>query len=230
MANVDIALNILKNYNHVNTIKCPSFEELSDVVKHGEAHYDELCINLTELNKHNKHNNIGIIILSETWNVSKSYRYKIDGFQIYYNEAKYNKCDEVVIYIREDISANMLIKMIGVVTALECSFTFINVSFIIIDVYRPNLTNVPHFMNNLDVYLRSIPKCDISLLVGDMNTDLAQECEYNNLRYVNMLQQNGYVSQINIPTRVEANSSTVIDHIKLVNSLQAVNWNNIYSE
>nr|CAI5865258.1 unnamed protein product [Callosobruchus analis] len=103
-----------------------------------------------------------------------------------------------------------------------------------------------------------------------------------------MLQQNGYVSQINIPTRVEANSSTVIDHIflkanrfmtsdshlisnlillenymtdhypvllnieysnktnrfldrsnyllkkidetKLVSSLQAVNWNNIYSE
>ncbi|VEN63012.1 unnamed protein product, partial [Callosobruchus maculatus] len=66
MANVDIALNILENYNHVNTTKCSSFEELSDVVKHGgdnlnftilhynirslQAHYDELCINLTELN------------------------------------------------------------------------------------------------------------------------------------------------------------------------------------
>nr|CAI5839588.1 unnamed protein product [Callosobruchus analis] len=215
------------------------------------------------------------------------YRYKIDGFQIYYNEAKYNKCDGVVVYKREDILANVLIKMIGVVTALECSFTFNNVSFIITGVYIPNPTNVPDFINNLDVYLRNIPKCDISLL-GDMNIDLAQECEYNNLRYVNMLQQYGYVSQINIPTRVEANSSMVIDHIflkanrfitsdshlicnpilldncmtdhypvllnieysnkinrfldrsnyllkkivetKLVNSLQAVNWNNIYSE
>nr|CAI5848066.1 unnamed protein product [Callosobruchus analis] len=226
MANVDIALDILEKYNHVNTIKCSSFEELSDVKLGGnnlnftilhynirslQAHYDELCINLKELNKHN---NIGITILSETWNVSNIYRYKIDGFQIYYNEAKYSKCDGVVIY-REDISANVLIKMIGVVTALECSFTFNNVSLIITGVYRPNPSNVPDFINNLDVYLRSIPKCDISLLVGDMNIDLAQECEYNNLRYINMLQQNGYVCQINIPTRVEANSFTVIDHIFL---------------
>nr|CAI5861857.1 unnamed protein product [Callosobruchus analis] len=152
MASVEIALNILENYNHVNTIKYSSSEELSDVVKHG-AHYDELCINLTELNKHN---DIGIIILSETWNLNNIYRYKINGFQIYYKEAKYS-------------------------------------NFIITDVYRPNPTNVHDIINNLDVYLRSIPKCDISLLVGDMNIDLAQECEYNNLRYINTLQQNGYV-------------------------------------
>nr|CAH7762626.1 unnamed protein product [Callosobruchus chinensis] len=59
MSNVDIALNILEQYNHVNTMKCASFEELSDVVNHGDnnlnftilhynirslqAHYDELC-------------------------------------------------------------------------------------------------------------------------------------------------------------------------------------------
>ncbi|VEN50016.1 unnamed protein product, partial [Callosobruchus maculatus] len=108
-----------------------------------KAHYDELCINLTELNKHN---NIGIIILSETWNLNNVDSYKINGFKIYYNEANYNSCD-------------------------------------------------------------------ISLLVGDINIDLAKECEYNNSRYVNMLQLNGYVSQINIPTRVEANSASVIDHI-----------------
>nr|CAH7748597.1 unnamed protein product [Callosobruchus chinensis] len=162
-----------------------------------------------------KHNNIGILILSETWNINNIDRYKINGFQIYYNEAKYNKCDGVIVYIRDDVSANVSIKMIGVVTALECSFTFSNVSFIITGVYRPNPTSIPDFINNLDVYLRSISKCDISLLVGDMNIDLAQECEYNNLRYVNMLQQNGYVSQINTPTKVEANSSTVIDHIFL---------------
>nr|CAH7762625.1 unnamed protein product [Callosobruchus chinensis] len=45
-------------------------------------------INLTEMNKHN---NIGVLILSETWNINNMDRYKINGFQIYYNEAKYNK-------------------------------------------------------------------------------------------------------------------------------------------
>nr|CAH7754478.1 unnamed protein product [Callosobruchus chinensis] len=248
MSNVDIALNILEKYNHVNTIKCASFEELSDVVNHGDnnfnftilhynirslqAHYDELCINLTEMNKHNKID-----------------RYKINGFQIYYNEAKYNKCDGVVVYIRDDVSANVSIKMIGVVTALECSFTF----------------------SNKYSQMRHIVACR-------RYEYLAQECEYNNLRYVNMLQQNGYVSQINIQTRslflkasrfktseshltcspillencmtdhyqvllniehlnksnrvVDRSNCLLkkIDDSKLVNSLQAVNWNSIYSE
>ncbi|CAH1993494.1 unnamed protein product [Acanthoscelides obtectus] len=80
---------------------------------------------------------------------------------------------------------------------------------------RTNPTNVQDFVNNLDSYLRSTANCDISLLVGDINIDLLREHEYSNLRYVNMLQQNGYISQINTPARVDSNSSTIIDHIFL---------------
>ncbi|CAH2013763.1 unnamed protein product [Acanthoscelides obtectus] len=104
--------------------------------------------------------------------------------------------------------------MIDVVTALN-SFIFNNNSFSITGIYRPNSTNVQDFVNNLDSYLRSTANCDISLLVGDINIDLFREHEYSNLGYVNMLQQNGYISQINTPTRVDSNSSTIIDHIFL---------------
>ncbi|CAH1991678.1 unnamed protein product [Acanthoscelides obtectus] len=105
--------------------------------------------------------------------------------------------------------------MIDVVTALNCSFIFNNNSFSITGIYRPNPTNVQEFVNNLDSYLRSTANCDISLLVGNINIDLLREHEYSNLRYVNMLQQNGYISQINTPTRVDSNSSTIIDYIFL---------------
>ncbi|CAH1974258.1 unnamed protein product [Acanthoscelides obtectus] len=68
---------------------------------------------------------------------------------------------------------------------------------IITGIYRPNPTNVQDFVNNLDSYLRSTANCDISLLVGDINIDLLREHEYSNLRYVNMLQQNGYTRRKN---------------------------------
>ncbi|CAH1962839.1 unnamed protein product [Acanthoscelides obtectus] len=61
-----------------------------------QAHYDELCINIAVLNK-NK--NIGIIVLSETWNISNIDSYEINGFLIYYNEAKYNKCDGAMAFV-----------------------------------------------------------------------------------------------------------------------------------
>ncbi|CAH2012931.1 unnamed protein product [Acanthoscelides obtectus] len=98
--------------------------------------------------------------------------------------------------------------MIDVVTALNCSFIFNNNSFSITGIYRPNPTNVQDFVNNLDSYLRSTANCDISLLVGDINIDLLREHEYRNLRYVNMLQQDGYISQINTPTRLSVRNQT----------------------
>nr|CAI5867402.1 unnamed protein product [Callosobruchus analis] len=43
-----------------------------------------------------------------------------------------------------------------------------------------------------------------------------------------MMQQNGYVSQINLPTRVEANSSTTIDHIFMkINKPKVSDSNNV---
>ncbi|CAH1977338.1 unnamed protein product [Acanthoscelides obtectus] len=94
MTDIDTALNILEDYNNITTISCSNFDELNSVlfersdklnftilhynIKSLQAHYDELCMN----------------ILSETWNISNINSYKINVFQIYYNEAKYNKCDE----------------------------------------------------------------------------------------------------------------------------------------
>nr|CAI5823402.1 unnamed protein product [Callosobruchus analis] len=164
MSDIDTALNILENYGNVETIECSEFEELNQFfcensnglhftvlhynIRSLQAHFDEVCISISELNKYN---NIAIIIFSETWNLKNIDCYNIKGFQIYYNEARYNKCDGVVM-----------------------------------------------------------------------------EHEYNNLRYINMMQQNGYVSQINLPTRVEANSSTTIDHIFMkINKPKVSDSNNV---
>nr|CAI5861308.1 unnamed protein product [Callosobruchus analis] len=241
MSDIDTALNILENYGNVETIECSEFEELNQFfcensnglhftvlhynIRSLQAHFDEVCISISELNKYN---NIAIIIFSETWNLKNIDCYNIKGFQIYYNEARYNKCDGVVMYVREDLLANINTRVINESTALECRFTFNEITYNIIGIYRPNPTDIKQFVDDFDLYLKSIPISDVSLVVGDMNIDIAREHEYNNLRYINMMQQNGYVSQINLPTRVEANSSTTIDHIFMkINKPKVSDSNNV---
>nr|CAI5851388.1 unnamed protein product [Callosobruchus analis] len=68
------------------------------------ANFDELCINV---NKLNEKKNIVPVVLSETWYIDDISYFNIDGFTVYYNEASFNRCDGVVMYIKNGLTSKI---------------------------------------------------------------------------------------------------------------------------
>nr|CAI5847680.1 unnamed protein product [Callosobruchus analis] len=113
MDNLSIALEVLDDYNCTENIICKNLSEPATYIKDQfenvtilhynirslKAHFDELCLNVDTLNEKTV---ISIIILSETWILDDISHYTIKGYSSYYNEASYNKCDGVVVYIKDN--------------------------------------------------------------------------------------------------------------------------------
>nr|CAH7755892.1 unnamed protein product [Callosobruchus chinensis] len=209
MNDIDVADEILENYNNIVTAECENLFDINKILLTNEnaqnmtilhynirslrANFDELCINV---NKFNERRNIVAIILSETWYIDDISYFNIDGFTVYYNGASFNKCD-------------------GVVSMLECNIELDKYNLNIIGVYRPNPTNTQVFIEDMDDYLTKLIKNDISVIIGDVNIDINHNNKLSteSLAYTNMLSKNGFVQQISVPTRVDGDSATTIDHI-----------------
>nr|CAH7724148.1 unnamed protein product [Callosobruchus chinensis] len=209
MNDIDVADEILENCNNIVTAECENLFDINKILLTNEnaqnmtilhynirslrANFDELCINV---NKFNERRNIVAIILSETWYIDDISYFNIDGFTVYYNGASFNKCD-------------------GVVSMLECNIELDKYNLNIIGVYRPNPTNTQVFIEDMDDYLTKLIKNDISVIIGDVNIDINHNNKLSteSLAYTNMLSKNGFVQQISVPTRVDGDSATTIDHI-----------------
>nr|CAH7738431.1 unnamed protein product [Callosobruchus chinensis] len=176
------------------------------------ANFDELCINV---NKFNERRNIVAIILSETWYIDDISYFNIDGFTVYYNGASFNKCDGVVMYIKNGLTSKIKNIHLSQVSMLECNIELDKYNLNIIGVYRPNPTNTQVFIEDMDDYLTKLIKNDISVIIGDVNIDINHNNKLSteSLAYTNMLSKNGFVQQISVPTRVDGDSATTIDHI-----------------
>nr|CAI5839611.1 unnamed protein product [Callosobruchus analis] len=186
MNGIDVADEILENYNNIATAECEI------CLLSLRANFDEICINV---NKFNEKQNIVAVVLSETWYIDDISYFSIDGFTVYYNGASFNRCDGV--------------------SMLECNIELDNYNLNIIGVYRPNPTNTQVFIEDMDDCLTKLIKNDISVIIGDVNIDINpnHKLSTESLTYTNMLSKNGFLQQISVPTRADGDSATTIDHI-----------------
>nr|CAI5822904.1 unnamed protein product [Callosobruchus analis] len=234
MDNLSLALEVLDDYNCTENIICKDLSEPATYIKDQfenvtilhynirslKAHFDELCLNVDTLNEKTV---ISIIILSETWILDDISHYTIKGYSSYYNEASYNKCDGVVVYIKDNFVPKINTISLTEISMVECCLEINEMKINIIGIYRPNPSNEQIFIDDLDDYLSRLDKGNVTVIVGDINIDIfdGNTLTVNATAYTNMLAKNAFIPQVTVPTRVERYSATTIDHISTYKNINA---------
>lgn len=178
--------------------------------------FDEFCIFTSQFSA-----DFDIILLTETFFVHDLSLYKLDGYDILYNEGKLNKNDGVIAFIKKNIEYTFKIVNIGDIKALEVDMLYgqnNNKNAKITGIYRspsscPNDFNL-HLLNYLDI----IPETSIHIITGDINIDILGDSPTVD-EYKNIMNSYGYISYINRYTR--PCSKTCLDHFFIKNSINS---------
>jgi hypothetical protein len=214
-----MALDILKDVNNFknfetivldNTINFSKYSELlifSMNIRNIKLHKDELAIYLDSINV-----KFDVIILSETW-LGYDFKYILNGYQTINSISKFNKCDGITIFVKENIKLlgtndNVLCNSNSLELIVECCGTIYN----IIGVYRSPSSDIGTFLNTLESYLNNINTSNKIVICGDINNDILSNSLYAT-EYLNLMLIDGFISCINNYTRVFKDSKSCLDHI-----------------
>lgn len=158
-------------------------------------------------------NDFDVLVLTETFKICDVSLYSLPGYSAIYNEGNINKNDGVVVYIRDDIQYDHKIVDIAGIKLIQVTLNINNNNILISAVYRLHPTCPYNFNENLKLYLGDIRKnLDYSIFLGDLNINILDQKDYTQ-DYLNILYEQGYISQINKYTRVCGDSKSCIDHI-----------------
>lgn len=171
--------------------------------------FDEFIVLLSQFREE-----IDCIVLSETRYISNISNFQIEGYNLLYNEGCYNVCDGVTIYIKNNINYTVKLVNLAETTALEVNIVYDNDTYQLIAIYKSPQINIADFNDSLKSYIKHIKKTDYSLIIGDVNIDILSE-NINSYEYLDILSENGFISQINKYTREQNESKSCLDHIFL---------------
>lgn len=158
-----------------------------------------------------------IIVLTETWKLGGGDDFYIDGYNMYYNGADFNKNDGTVVYVRSNISHSVTHSKFGLskVTLTTVELNIMNTSIRLFCIYRPPSTSTCLFLSDIETFFSNTFVNQVDIMMGDLNLNLLDEVSNEVLTYNAMLSCFGFVSAINSPTRVTTDCSSILDHIFL---------------
>lgn len=157
--------------------------------------------------------NVDILILSESWEVTTVSNFDIPGFCVFHNGSKHNKCDGLLAYVRESLYVEMMLIPFSQTNIMRLCLEVGGVSYGVSASYRPPSINEERYIEDLNRYLVELNKCQVEIFVGDININIGDSNCKNSLDYLDCLALNGFVSRINKVTRETESTSSVIDHI-----------------
>lgn len=207
-----------------------SFSTLSLNVRSLTGKLSEFKELISELNHESF--NFSIIAIQEVWNIPDHLNTELPGYKppvfklrSSKNRNKNNIGGGVGLWISDKHEFEIL-KDISIFEEKIFESVFVKVKTgkkdfkIIGNVYRPpgsNLTQFNSILENIMQQLSVNPvlkKASEIILLGDFNINLLQhETHTDTADYLNILLENGQLPLITLPTRITANSSTLIDHI-----------------
>lgn len=172
--------------------------------------YDELKIFLKQLRC-----SFDCIVLTETFNIAKTTFFDIEGYTTIYNNGKINKNDGVVIYIKENIDFVWEKHYLGNNCVVKIKMNIYGKSISITPIYRPPATCPKEFIVNLNEYLKNIKKekNDHNIVIGDLNINILEKNDPVVEEYLNVMAEHGFISTINVYTRVQGDAKSCIDHL-----------------
>lgn len=154
-----------------------------------------------------------IIILTETFKVWDLQPYNIPGYDLIYNSGDVNKNDGVILYINSDLNYDYSIVKLGEMKVIKVVFQLSGKRVCVSAMYRLHPLCPFAFNCQLSEYLKTIKNdIDISVIVGDININILGEKDFAQ-EYLNVMSEEGYISQINQHTRIDGNKKSCIDHV-----------------
>lgn len=224
----------------ITTHICQNVDEYSDIIKKRDINciteFSVIHNNIRSIHKNLNEfivllsqfkEDFDCIVLTETHKIFDLSLLNIETHNIIYNEGIYNKNDGVVIYIKKCYQYESVIVPLGSMSILNVKIEKNNKVINIIGIYKSPTIKCNDFNEQLGNYLSHLTNSDYTLLVGDINIDILSNDTYAQ-DYVDLLNENGFVSQINSYTRVEnISTKSCIDHVFLKTSGDFQGYENI---
>jgi hypothetical protein len=138
----------------------------------------------------------------------------MDGYNVVVNKESKNQNDGVIVFVKKCIvMSSDEVSMFGA-TCVRVDITLGGEQVSLLCVYRSPSCDLSLFIDDLETYLDNRSGGRTHWLVGDINCCIVPET--NNAlsqRYIDVMYGAGFVSCINVPTRVTEFSTSCIDHI-----------------
>lgn len=185
-----------------------------------------LCKNIDEYKMflNNLETEIDCVIFTETRKIDNLGLYQIAGYRVIYNEGNLNQNDGVVMYLKSQYAFSYKIIPLGSSKTISVTLDFnVNNKINIIAYYRTPSLCPWEFNEALEIFFEE-NRCNnemANIFLGDINIDLLSKDDFSS-QYLNIMNENGYLSVINSPTRVQGNSSTCLDHIFIKTKIQSI--------
>ena len=162
-----------------------------------------------------------ILVLSECWQIDNEELFGIKGYITYYNNAKFNQNDGIIIFINSKIQVQFQnVKLSrSHVTLTKFYFRAGNVEYGVTCGYRSPSSNITNFLIDLEEYFTNDLTKQVNIFLGDLNIDILVKNDAYSRQYLSILNMFGYESRINGYTRVTPASKSCIDHIFVKYSL-----------
>lgn len=187
-------LDVNKNHN---------FTILHNNIRSLSKNFDEFKILLDNINFH-----FDCLVLTETWHLANPELYNILGYNLIYNQGQFNQNDGTVIYLKNNISFKHSIISKRGINFLRADIGHENIC--ITACYRSPASNINDFLQSIQEYFEEdqAQTYEYNIYIGDMNINILEN-SVNKIEYMNILNEFGYTSMINNPTR----KRTCLDHI-----------------
>lgn len=213
---LDNSLNFDTNLHDENNFSLGNNDDFKIIhcnIRSINKNFNEFVVFLQNINI-----NFHMIVLTETWMTdSDGQQYNMTGYDTYYSNAVNNKCDGVIIFLKNCLNATHVKEDLRGANASTISFHFKNQPFKVLTVYRSPSDNAQDFLTSLrHHYDTTVTNNNTQhILVGDMNIDIMDNCRQTKLRddYLTTIISYGLHSLITKPTRVTENTASCIDHI-----------------
>lgn len=157
--------------------------------------------------------NFDIIALSETFQLVSTNNCNIPGYQLFYNGARYNRNDGVILLVKNGIQVNFSSMQMhnSKATVSRLIFERNKISFGLTVTYKPPPIPQTTFIDDLHSFLESTASCNIEILLGDINMNILNNIDNSVAKYLAVMNSLGFQSYINSATR--SLSNTCLDHI-----------------
>lgn len=151
--------------------------------------------------------NFDIIVLTETW-LRYDIGFDIPNYNKFIKPCKYNKCDGIVVYFRNDIEVSASDIEILNSNCIHFKFNFNNTIIELTAIYRsPNL-NKAEFINDVESFLINKKNVNNHIIVGDINIQILDD-SMDDLghRYMNIMYEFGFYQLLKFITRPQSKNS-----------------------
>ena len=125
---------------------------------------------MSTLNNHV--NSFDLIIFSVTWNITDLNPFKLDSYDVLYNQSVLNQNDGLIILIKNNFKYNFSIENICDLKVMRIEVKLLNDTVLISAIYRLHKISENLFINELEKYFYKNNIFSEHIFLGDINIDI----------------------------------------------------------